>query len=396
MKKPIRYISAFIIGAVIFLMSAVVYGFYAVPDEMNFVSGEEINLGRFYSCDLNEKEKSVSKSLVAEGEYKLNLKLLGKIPVKSFNLKVNSRPYLVPSGEIIGLRMFTEGVMVVGTDSVITADGKNTPSRQAGITKGDVIICLDGKNVTSSSQVDAMIAESEGRSLAVKLKRNGQVHNTVITPVYSPDENRYKTGLWIRDSAAGIGTMTFYDKNSGFFASLGHAVCDVDTGEVLPLADGDIVDAGINGCVKGRIGKAGELCGTFKSKCEGVLSLNCESGVFGYLQQVDKNAQALPVAAESEITVGKAQIISTVEGESKAYYDVEIEKLNPDGEDGKNMIIKITDSKLIEKTGGIVQGMSGSPILQNGYIVGAVTHVFINDPTKGYGIFAETMLDAAG
>ncbi len=395
MKKPIKIICVVLMSLVVVLMSAVVYGFCTVPDEMSFMRGEKINLGHLYSCDLDEREKSVSKSIVAEGEYQLNLKLLGKIPVKSFSLKVNSRPYLVPSGDIIGLRMFTEGVMIVGTDSVVTEGGKCKPYADAGLAKGDVIISIDGKKITSGTQVDSIISESGGRSLSVQYRRDGKTLNTTLVPVYSAGENRYKAGLWIRDSAAGIGTMTFYDKDSGFFASLGHAVCDVDTGDILPLADGDIVDASINGCVKGKVGKAGELCGSFNSSREGMLTLNCKSGVFGYLEDADETATALPVAAESEITEGKAQIISTVEGESKAYYDVEIEKLSPDDEEGKNMIIRITDSELIEKTGGIVQGMSGSPVIQNGYIVGAVTHVFINDPTRGYGIFAETMLEAA-
>lgn len=376
-------------------MSGVVYGFCTVPDEMNFMKGEEISLGHFYSCDFGERERSVLKSTVAEGEYRLNLKLLGKIPVKSFSLRVNSRPYFVPSGEIIGLRIFTEGVMIVSADTVATRQGRENPSKKAGLVKGDIIITIDGKTVTSSAQVNSIIEESAGKPLAVEFRRGSEARQTTLTPVYCVDENRYKTGLWIRDSAAGIGTMSFYDKDSGFFASLGHAVCDIDTGEVLPLADGDIVDATISDCVRGRVGAAGELCGSFRAEREGVLYLNCERGVFGYLDEADESQKALPVAAESEISTGKAQIISTVEGESKEYYDVEIEKLDPDDEDGKNMVIKITDSKLVEKTGGIVQGMSGSPIIQNGYIVGAVTHVFINDPTRGYGIFAENMLDAA-
>lgn len=396
MKKRVKSFCFLIMSAVIVLMSAVVYGFFTVPDEVSFMSEEEIYLGRLYSCDLGEREKSVSKSLVTEGVYQLNLKLLGRIPVKKFSLKINSRPYLVPSGEIIGLRIFTEGVMIVGTDSVETEKGVVNPSKQAGLEKGDVILSLDGKTVTSSAQVESIIRESAGKALEAVYKRGNDKRTAYLTPVMSLSEGVYKTGLWIRDSAAGIGTMTFYDKQSGFFASLGHAVCDVDTGEILPLSDGDIVDATISGCVKGKSGTAGELCGSFRSECEGVLTLNCEKGVFGYLDEADTSAEALPVAAESEIKEGRAQIISTVEGESKAYYDVEIEKLSPDDKEGKNMIIKITDSKLLEKTGGIVQGMSGSPVLQNGCIVGAVTHVFINDPTKGYGISAETMLEAAG
>lgn len=394
MKKFIKFICLALIVSCTGLMSAVVYGFYSLPDEFFSLGDREIDVG-FYTCSLTEQDERTSKTVSAEGEYKLNISLFNKIPVKSSNLTVSNRRYVVPSGDIIGLRLFTKGVMVVGTESVDTEKGSVNPAKNANIHKGDVIVKLADYTVESSRQVDEIISSSGGKSLKVEFTRNGNKHLTVITPVYSVSESRYKTGLWIRDSAAGIGTMTFYEKNSGFFACLGHAVCDIDTGEVLPLSDGDIVDATISGCVKGKAGCAGELCGSFKSSSIGTLFLNDASGVFGYLQGADKSSEEIPIAVKSEIRVGSAQIISTVENETKAYYDIEIEKLSPDDKEGKNMIIKIKDSELIAKTGGIVQGMSGSPIIQDGRLVGAVTHVFLNDPTKGYGIFAENMLAKA-
>jgi len=396
MKKIIKMLCLSLIILCVTLMSAVVYGFYALPDEIYSLSGSDIDVG-FYSCTLPEQNQKLSTSVSAVGEYKLNISLFNKIPVKISNLTVSNRKYVVPSGEIIGLRIFTKGVMIVSTDDVDTRKGSVNPAKNAKLQKGDVICTIDGCEVENSAQVERIVSSSGGRNLSVEFVRNGNNFCTSITPAYSVGENRFKTGLWIRDSAAGIGTMTFYEKNSGFFACLGHAVCDIDTGEVLPLSNGDIVDATISGCVKGKPGTAGELCGSFKNQSLGALFLNDNFGVYGYLDSTDKTPEEIPVpiALKSEIRTGSAQIISTIENESKAYYDIEIEKLNPDDKDGKNMVIKIKDSKLIEKTGGIVQGMSGSPIIQDGRLVGAVTHVFLNDPTRGYGIFAETMIQQA-
>lgn len=389
----LKRVCSFLMLICALLMGGVIYGFYALPDEISSFAEEKIDIGLFYSCDVDKTEKMASKSLVTEGNYSVNVKLFNSIPVKKSNLTVKGRPYVVPSGEIVGLRLFSKGVMIVGSDKVATETGEVNPMKAAGLCEGDVITTVDGIEITSSIQTEKIIRESGGKELQIGYTRNGKSLFTSLKPAFCKSENVYKAGMWIRDSAAGIGTMTFYEKESGFFVCLGHAVCDVDTGEVLPLSDGDIVDARINGCVKGKIGAAGELCGVFTGESEGTLFYNGETGVYGILCEPDKAAKELPVAAKNEVKTGKAQIISTVEGESKAYYDIEIEKLNPDGKDSKNMVIKITDKKLLEKTGGIVQGMSGSPILQNGYLVGAVTHVFVNDPTRGYGIFAETMLE---
>lgn len=391
MKKTVKALCFCLIALAVSVMSAVVYGFYSLPDEIYSLCDKELDMG-FYTCSVKGKDTKASKAMTVEGEYCLNISLFNTVPVKSSNLTVSNRRYVVPSGEIVGLRLFTDGVMVVGIDEVDGERGRENPAQQAGIKKGDVITMLDGKRVENSAQVEAIIASCGGRALSVEFNRNGAKHQSSICPVYSVTAERYKTGLWIRDSAAGIGTMTFFDKETGFFACLGHAVCDIDTGEILPLSGGDIVGAGITGCIKGKAGSAGELCGSFENRREGLLYINDEAGAYGYLENIPEDENALPVALKSEVTEGRAQIISTVEGTSRAYYDIEIEKLNADGRDGKNMVIKITDIELISKTGGIVQGMSGSPIIQNGRLVGAVTHVFLNDPTRGYGIFAETML----
>ena len=192
-----------------------------------------------------------------------------------------------------------------------------------------------------------------------------------------------------------MGTVTFVDNTTGLFAGLGHAICDVDTGDAMPLRTGDIVGATIRGCVKGTSGTPGELCGVFSTGVIGELFINGNKGVYGILNKTEKKAKRIPVALCEEVKVGKAEIISTVNGTTPDYYEIEIVKIyKSDGEE-KNMVIKVTDEDLLKKTGGIVQGMSGSPIIQNGMLVGAVTHVFVNDPQQGYAIFAEQMLDTA-
>ena len=214
-----------------------------------------------------------------------------------------------------------------------------------------------------------------------------------LLPARSKVDSKFKAGLWVRDSSAGIGTVTFYDRKNGIFAGLGHAVCDVDTGEELPISGGDAVNAAVKGCYKGKDGSPGELCGVFAPGEIGELYENCGIGVYGAFSELPKTGE-MPVAIVDEVKTGKAQIISTVDADGPQYYDIEITKIyTKSGQ--RNMIIEVRDKRLIEKTGGIVQGMSGSPIVQNGMLVGAVTHVFINDPLKGYAIFAQTMAEEA-
>lgn len=390
MVKGIKFLRCLIIAVTVLTLSLTVYGFYTVPDEIYSLKGENIEVNHLYkvTCDDNEY-------LREEGRYNVSVSLLGAIPVKNSSLTVSSRHYVIPSGEIFGLRLFTEGVVVVKTEKVDDASGSVSPAENAGIKVGDIIISLDGVKVTSSNEVARLLGDNGKTSFRVVFIRNGKHLNTVLNTAYSVSEGKNKAGMWIRDSAAGIGTLTFLEPESKIFGGLGHGVCDIDTGEILPLSDGDIVSARVGGCYKGQSGKAGELCGTFLSDSIGILYANNSKGVYGVMSGTLPRKTALPVARKSEVKTGYAQIISTVDEKGPQYYDIEITKISPLNNENKHMVIKVTDKNLIEKTGGIVQGMSGSPIIQDGALVGAVTHVLINDPQRGYGIFAETMLEAA-
>lgn len=389
MVKGIKLLRCLIIAVTLLALSLTVYGFYTVPDEIYTLQGENIEVNHLYkvTCKDNEIPRE-------EGRYNVNVSLLGAIPIKNSSLTVSSRLYVIPSGEIFGLRLFTEGVVIVRTEKVDTAVGGLSPAENAGLKVGDIIVSLNGIRADSSNEVARLLSGSE-TSFRVEFIRKEKHYNTVLETAYSVSEGKNKAGMWIRDSAAGIGTLTFIEPDNRIFGGLGHGVCDIDTGEILPLSDGDIVSARVYDCYKGSNGKAGELCGSFMSERIGVLHSNNGKGVYGLMSCTLPRKTAVPVARKSEIKTGYAQIISTVDEKGPQYYDIEITKISPSNNENKHMVIKVTDKKLIEKTGGIVQGMSGSPIIQNGALVGAVTHVLINDPLRGYGIFAETMLETA-
>ena len=392
--KILRSLKYVLLSLTTVALITLIYSFYTVPDEIRTVPNEEIEMGSIYSLSLAQQDVSEKelRSISSEGNYEVNVSLFNAIPVKSMNMTVSKRQYVVVSGEIFGLRLFTKGVVIVSTSTVDTKDGTKNPASQAGLQAGDVIISVNSQAVTSCKQVSEIFAKYDGNPFEIVFARNGKEYTTKFDLCFSKTENKYVGGLWIRDSAAGIGTMTFYDKNTGIYAGLGHGVCDVDTNSILPLYDGDIVKASINGCYKGKSGEAGELCGTFSGGTLGSLCVNCNKGVYGYLSDIASSAKETPVALSDEVQTGSAEIIATVDSSGPEHYSIEIEKVNSSDSSYRNLVIKITDERLIDKTGGIVQGMSGSPIIQNGMLVGAVTHVFINDPLHGYGILAENMI----
>ena len=393
MVKGIRFIKNLIIAVTVITLFLMVYGFYTVPDEIYGVSGENIRVNNLYTVTCRQGDvKRDMYTAEKEGRYNVRVSLFNTIPIKNSSLTVSDRHYVVPSGEIFGLRLFTEGVLIIKTETVDTAQGNISPCDMAKMKKGDVILKVDGTTVVSSNALSEILSRVDKNAFEIEYERNSRIRKTVLNTYYSVSQCKYKAGMWIRDSAAGIGTMTFYDTLTGAFAGLGHGACDIDTGEMLTFSDGDIVSAKITGCYKGEKGKAGELCGVFSGNTIGMLLSNNSIGVYGVIPVKKAKAEPMPVAMSYEVQEGKAQIISTVDELGICRYEVEISRINPSSAENKNMVIKITDAKLIEKTGGIVQGMSGSPIIQNGKLVGAVTHVLVNDPTKGYGIFAETMV----
>lgn len=393
--KIINFFKKAVIGIVAFIMCLVVYGYYTVPDVITTFEKEEIEYSRIYTVSLGKDARFNSEGFEKNsGGYNSSVKLFNKIPVKTASTVISKRSYVVPSGEIIGLRMFTKGVLIVTTDSVKTQMGEVNPSDKSGIKSGDIIISVNGQELVSASELSQKITESGGNAMELVYVRQEKEYKALFTPALSSD-GTYKAGWWIRDSAAGIGTMTFYEKETGIYGGLGHGICDADTSQLLPLYYGDITEAEISGCYKGTKGKAGELCAAFSSGKIGTIYANGNKGVYGVLDNTDKGEKEIPVALKTEAQTGKATVLCTVNGGGVKEYEIEIEKIDLKDNSSKNLVIKITDKSLLSVTGGIVQGMSGSPIMQNGMLVGAITHVLINDPSRGYGIFAQTMLEAA-
>ena len=325
-----------------------------------------------------------------------DVRLFGVIPIKTVTVKVGDAPVVSLCGVPFGIKAYTDGVLVVGLCDVDTHAGNRSPAKNAGVRLGDVILAIDGKAVTTNEEVSALIVGANGRAQTFSVRRDGVEFPVTVRAEYSASESAFKAGMWVRDSAAGIGTLTFYDTETGVLAGLGHAICDVDTGEPLPISGGELVPAYIFGIDKGEEGKAGELRGSFTGGTLGTLCKNGETGIYGTGGKSPTTDEPVTVAMKQEVQEGAVKILTCVAGNEPAWYDAEITKIRyTDTSPTRNMVVKITDPALIAATGGIVQGMSGSPILQNGKLVGAVTHVFLNDPTSGYAIFAETMWKTA-
>lgn len=295
-----------------------------------------------------------------------------------------------PGGQTFGIKLQTNGVLVVGVGEVNGPSGSCMPAADAGIKAGDLITAVGDDPVDSVLSLNEHISESEGKSTLITLERDGATHT--VCPIPVDDGSGYKIGVWVRDSTAGIGTLTYIIPDTLAFGGLGHGIYDSDTGILMPMKRGTVSDVVLTGVKKGRAGAPGELQGFFGTNSSGTAISNTESGVYGIFSVMpDKTEKLIPLAAETEVEVGKAEIICSVEGEAK-HYDARITKLDSSDDDLRNFIIEITDPELLSVTGGIVQGMSGSPVIQHGKLVGAVTHVMITDPTRGYGIFIERMI----
>lgn len=304
---------------------------------------------------------------------------------------------LVPVGQTVGIKLFARGVMVVGLSDVATTEGGCSPAKACGLKTGDIITHINETQVDTIEEVEQLLRESEGE-LEIRATRGSRQLNLSAHAVPCLADGSYKLGAWIRDSMAGIGTVTFYDPETGQFAALGHGINDVDTGLLMPLQSGSIMPSSVTGLIPGEKGCPGELHGSFDlTRDLGQLTANTDWGVFGTLKEDCFSGKALEVARASQVKTGAATILANIQGETVEEYTAEILRVYPTaGPKGQSLMIRITDPRLLEATGGIVQGMSGSPILQNGRLVGAVTHVLVNDPTRGYGIFAEDMLETAG
>lgn len=398
MKRFYKVLAGFLSAGTATLLALVLFAQWSIPDNLYIAQGEEIYISsRLSLVSLGKANLPVSMDLKVNDEsgnnYKVCLKLFESVPIKEVQVQVIPRNAVVPGGTPFGIKMFTDGIIVVGMSDVQNGTECLSPAKDAGLKVGDILTSIDGNPLTRNEDVAHYISNCGGNEITVALQRDGQEMELSIQPVMSELDDCYKAGIWVRDSSAGIGTLTYYNPETLAFAGLGHAICDVDTGSIMPLSSGEVVDVNISGANAGHSGRPGELRGNFISdKVIGYLNSNSENGIYGFLIEPATFHDPVIMAMKQEIETGPATILATISGNQPQSFDIVIEKVNySDSNSTKNMIIRVVDSTLLSTTGGIVQGMSGSPILQNDKLVGAVTHVFVNDPTRGYGIFAENM-----
>ncbi|WP_174734189.1 SpoIVB peptidase [Mesobacillus harenae] len=409
-----------LIGGIL-LVSLIAIGFsqpmqnyLSIPNEITLFEGQELQYPKSVSANatvsiennsvaLNQDRQTVSLEAKEKGKNEMVLELAG-FPIKKVDVNVLKNFKVIPGGQSIGVKLNTVGVLVVGHHQVDSAEGKVSPGEKAGIKIGDIITEINGNPIENMSEVGPFVQESgkKGKPLKLVLKRENEKLETELQPVQNKDESSYKLGLYIRESAAGIGTMTFYHPQSKKYGALGHVISDMDTKKPIVVEDGQIVRSTVTAIEKGSNGDPGEKLARFSSDREiiGNITRNSPYGIFGKLNKNIQNKvldKAMPISLSHQVKEGPAKILTVVDNDEVNLFDIEIVSTIPQKFPAtKGMVIKVTDKNLLQKTGGIVQGMSGSPIIQDGRLVGAVTHVFVNDPTSGYGVHIEWMLNEAG
>jgi len=377
------------------------------PSFMKAVSVSIQEGEKLFSLDGNTSIASYtlgeSPLAVKPGQVKLQLKLFGFIPLKEINVNVFPDLKLVPGGHSIGVLLRTDGVMVVGYSPVLTENNEPVfPARDADIAVGDVIVEVNGTKVVTDDQLKQIVTAAGKGRLTIKVRRNGKEMVKYVYPKYCQDTKSYRIGLFVRDNAGGVGTLTFYDPVTKKYGALGHVIADAATNQKIKILRGKIMLASIEDIQKAKKGAPGEKVGIFVENSDlGTIEKNESCGIYGIINGELTNSlysEPLPIEYSNRIHPGEAQILTVLKDHEIKKYDIVIEKVmgNLGRMDGRNMIIRIKDPELLKQTGGIIQGMSGSPIIQDGKIVGAVTHVFVNDPTRGYGVFIENMLIEAG
>lgn len=369
-----------------------------IEEQINTVENEETVQA---STELG-KNKSVGNDTIDVSKYNDNIKtydvsLLG-IKLKTVTANVVENRKVIPLGNLAGIKLYTQGVLVVGMSQIEGEDNKiYKPYEEAGIEQGDSIIKINDETIDSTEELLECVSKCKGKTVNITYLKDGKEVNSSITPVKT-SKNTYKLGLWVRDAAAGVGTLTFYDEATNSIASLGHGIQDVDTGEKVDISSGEFVTTEIINIQKGEKENPGRIEGSIEDSTEiGGIYSNTRFGVYGYITNKEAvklyESEAIEVGLRNEIEEGDATIVCTLEDGKKEEYKVSIQKIfKNNNENNKSMIVKITDERLLEKTGGIIQGMSGSPIIQNGKLIGALTHVLVSDPTTGYGVFADLML----
>ncbi len=369
-----------------------------VGEDFKIKKGDTLNLNTPLpvTAVYNGSELTSAQTKKSVGSLEIDLKMFGLIPFSKAQVQVVDKMQVAVLGQPFGMKLYTKGVLVVDITDVTTDEGNKNPAKDSGIKKGDYILSVNGKEISTNEDLINAVQNITDESAQITVLRGSNEIDLEIIPVKSSENDEFKIGIWVRDSSAGIGTLTFYSPSTDIICGLGHGICDEDTGKLLKLSSGEIVSAEIYSVEKGEIGTPGQLKGKLSSGVLGRIQLNCNGGVYSLLSGEIPLNNLTEVALKTEVENGAAQILCTIEGTTPQLFDctVSIKKGNFDAET-QNMIITVTDEELLEKTGGIVQGLSGSPILQNGKLIGAVTHVLVDDPTRGYAIFAENMINNA-
>ena len=332
------------------------------------------------------------------GTTTLQLSLFYNFLINEIKVDVLPKTTVIPIGNVAGVKLYTNGVLVVGMSEIEGMDNKKyKPYENTGIKEGDTIIEINNKKISSTEELITNVNSSNGNEIKLKYLQENETKECSMIPIKMYN-NQYKLGLWVRDSAAGVGTVTFYEPSTKSFAALGHGITDIDTEKLINIASGEFVTTKILNITKGESGNPGKIQGTVENqKNIGNISKNTRFGIFGTVENISNlnidSSKEMEVALREEIKTGKATIYCNLDGRKTEEYEIEIEKLYTENNyNNKSMQIKVTDERLLEKTGGIIQGMSGSPIIQNGKFVGAVTHVLVSNPTMGYGVFADLMI----
>lgn len=371
-----------------------------IPDKIILLEGEKINIKKLYGISFETKEnesKEVWKNQITENQ-KINVNLFGSIKVKEVSVTVYPKITVIPTGNLIGLKLYTNGVLIIGMTEIKNEEEiMKKPYETLDIKEGDTILELGGEEIDSSKTLQNIVNNSEGNTLEIKYARNGEIKTGEITPA-KVSENDYKLGLWVRDSASGVGTMSFYDPETKKFAALGHGISDTDTAELLNIEKGEMVNSKIISITKGQKGFPGEIKGSIsKESSIGQVNQNTNFGIFGNLlsepKTLDKYSSGIEIALRSEVQTGKATILTTIENNQVEEFEIEITEIYEENNtDNKSIKIRVTDEKLLEKTGGIICGMSGSPIIQNNKLIGVLTNVLVSEPSIGYGVFSDIMI----
>ena len=399
-----------LIAFLLFLTIVYVYicAIDAIPKNTILFEGEQLNIKKIIGISLVSKNKnydtiltsteSIEENTQELGTTNLEVKLFNTFNVKDIDVSVIKRTKVIPVGQVAGLKLYTTGVLVVGMSEIKGIDNKKyKPYENTGIQEGDTIVQIENDEITGTKELIQKVNSSKGKELNLKYVRDGEILECAISPVKT-SASEFKLGLWVRDSAAGIGTMTYYEPETKNFAALGHGITDVDTGKLINISNGQFITTKVLSIIKGEDGAPGKIQGSISEQSNiGTIKKNSIFGIYGVAEDVQKIKidpnKKMNVATRNEIELGEATILCSLDDEKTKEYKIQIEKIYLNNNyDNKSMLIKVTDKELIEKTGGIIQGMSGSPVIQNGKFIGAITNVLVNDPTKGYVVFGDLMI----